>query len=81
MAGLRRLQLSLAGIGFYAWARTLKLRTPAALGGSVIYMFSGFLIASVVFTMFIAAVAWLPLILAVIEWTIRKQEAKGAHGL
>ena len=74
------LQVGLAGMGFYAWARTLKLRTLAALGGGVVYMFSGFLIASVVFTMFIAAVAWLPVILAVIEWTIRKQEAKGVQG-
>ena len=41
-------------------------------------MFSGFLIVSVVFTMFIAAVVWLPLLLAVIEWMIRKQEEKGA---
>ncbi|MCC6455334.1 MAG: oligosaccharide flippase family protein [Caldilineaceae bacterium] len=74
------LQVGLAGMGFYAWARTLKLRPLAALGGGVVYMFSGFLIASVVFTMFIAAVAWLPLILAVIEWTIRKQEEKGVQG-
>lgn len=74
------LQIALAGIGFYAWARTLNLRPLAALGGGVVYMFSGFLIASVVFTMFVAAVPWLPIILAVIEWTIRKQENKGATG-
>ena len=40
-------------------------------------MFSGFLIVSVVFTMFIAAAVWLPLLLALIEIIIRKQEAKG----
>ena len=74
------LQVALAGMGFYAWGRTLKLGVAAALGGGVVYMFSGFLIASVVFTMFIAAVAWLPIILALIEWTIRKQEEKGVHG-
>jgi O-antigen/teichoic acid export membrane protein len=74
------LQIALAGIGFYGWARTLKLRPLAALGGGTVYMFSGFLIASVVFTMFVAAVAWLPILLAVIEWTIRKQETKGAQG-
>lgn len=74
------LQVGLAGAAFYAWARTLKMRPPAALGGGVVYMFSGFLIASVVFTMFVAAVAWLPLILAIIEWTIHKQEVKGVHG-
>ena len=74
------LQISLAGMGLYAWARTLRLRPWAALGGGVVYMFSGFLIASVVFTMFIAAAAWLPLTLAVIEWIVRKQEEKGAAG-
>jgi O-antigen/teichoic acid export membrane protein len=74
------LQVALAGMGLYTWARTLKLRPLAALGGGVIYMFSGFLIASVVFTMFIAAVAWLPFVLAVIEWIIRKQEEKGLQG-
>ena len=42
-------------------------------------MFSGFLIVSVVFTMFLAAVPWLPLLLAVIESIIRKQEEKGVH--
>jgi O-antigen/teichoic acid export membrane protein len=74
------LQIALAGMGMYAWARTLGLRPAAALGGGVVYMFSGFLIASVVFTMFVAAAAWLPWVLAVIEWTIRKQEQKGIHG-
>ena len=44
-------------------------------------MFSGFLIVSVVFTMFLAAVPWLPLLLAVIEWIIRKQEEKGIRQL
>lgn len=72
------LQLALAGMGLYTWARTLRLRPLAALTGGVVYMFSGFLVASVVFTMFIAAVAWLPFLLATIEWIIRKQEEKGA---
>ncbi len=71
------LQIGLAGTGLYVWARTVGLRPPAALLGGVVYMFSGFLIASVVFTMFIAAAAWLPFILAVIEQVIRKQEQKG----
>lgn len=71
------LQVGLAGMGMYTWARTLGLHPAAALAGGVIYMFSGFLIASVVFTMFIAAVAWLPFVLALIEWMVRKQEQKG----
>ncbi len=62
----------------YIFARVLRLRIPAALFSGIVFMFSGFLIVSVVFTMFIAAVVWLPLLLAVIEWIIRKQEEKGA---
>jgi O-antigen/teichoic acid export membrane protein len=74
------LQTGLAGTGLYLLARVLGLRVVPALLGGVVYMFSGFLIASVVFTMFIAAAAWPPLLLAVIEWIVRKQEAKGLAG-
>ena len=61
----------------YVFGRVLRLRVLAALFGAVVYMFSGFLIVSVVFTMFLAAVPWLPLLLAVIEFIVQKQEAKG----
>ncbi|HXF62685.1 MAG TPA: hypothetical protein VNK95_13770, partial [Caldilineaceae bacterium] len=74
------LQLGLAGANLYLLGRALGLGVAPALFGGVVYMFSGFLIASVVFTMFIAAAAWLPLILAVIEWMARKQEEKGLQG-
>lgn len=73
------LQVALAGINTYIFARTLRLHPLAALLSGVIFMFSGFLIVSVVFTMFLAAVAWLPLLLAVIEFTIQKQEEKGVQ--
>jgi O-antigen/teichoic acid export membrane protein len=63
----------------YLFARVLRLRVPAALFGAVVYMFSGFLIVSVVFTMFLAAAPWLPLLLAVIEVIVRKQEEKGVR--
>jgi O-antigen/teichoic acid export membrane protein len=72
------LQVALAGMSMYVFGRVLRLRVWAALLGGVLYMFSGFLIVSVVFTMFIAAVPWLPLLLAVIEAIVRKQEEKGA---
>ncbi|MGL4650680.1 MAG: hypothetical protein ACRC1H_14830, partial [Caldilineaceae bacterium] len=71
------LQVALAGWSMYALARVLRLRVIPALAAGVVYMFSGFLITSVVFTMFVAAVPWLPLLLAIIEWMIRKQEQKG----
>lgn len=73
------LQIAVAGANMYLFARVLRLRPLAALYGAVVYMFSGFLIVSVVFTMFVAAVPWLPLLLAVIEFIVRKQEKKGAH--
>lgn len=72
------LQVALAGMGMYLYTRLLRLRMPAALLSAVVYMFSGFLIVSVVFTMFLAALPWLPFLLAVIEWIVRKQESKGA---
>ena len=71
------LQIGLAGANMYLLGRVLGLRRAAALAAGLIYMFSGFLIVSVVFTMFVAAVAWLPLILAIIEIIVRKQEEKG----
>ncbi len=71
------LQIALAGISLYALARALRLSRPAALIGGVAYMLSGFFMVSVVFTMMIAAAAWLPALLACIEIVIRKQEEKG----
>jgi len=74
------LQVALAGWSMYLFARVVRLKILAALFAGVVYMFSGFLIVSVVFTMFVAAVPWLPLLLAVIEVMIRKQEEKGGTG-
>ncbi|MCS7222267.1 MAG: oligosaccharide flippase family protein [Anaerolineae bacterium] len=71
------LQIGLAGVSLYALARALRLSRPAALIGGVAYMLSGFFMVSVVFTMMIAAAAWLPALLACIEVVIRKQEEKG----
>ncbi|MBW7881967.1 MAG: oligosaccharide flippase family protein [Caldilineaceae bacterium] len=71
------LQIAVAGMSMYLFGRVLRLRPPAALFSGVVYMFSGFLIASVVFTMFVAAVPWLPFLLAIIEFIIQKQEQKG----
>jgi O-antigen/teichoic acid export membrane protein len=70
------LQIGLAGMSLYALARVLRLSRPAALIGGVAYMLSGFFLVSVVFTMMIAAAAWLPALLACIEVVVRKQEEK-----
>ena len=72
------LHVALAGINTYLLARALRLRPRAALVAGLAFMFSGFLIVSVVFTMFLAAIVWLPLLLATIEIMVHKQEEKGA---
>ena len=71
------LQLGLAALGVYVFARVIGQRRAAAMLAAVAYAFSGFYLVSVGFTMIIAAAAWLPLILAVIEIVVRKQEGKG----
>lgn len=73
------LQLAIAGINLYILGRVLRLPPLAALFGGVVFQFSGFLIVSVVFPMVIAAAAWLPLLLAIIEFIVRKQEEKGGQ--
>ncbi|MCL4298092.1 MAG: flippase [Anaerolineae bacterium] len=73
-------QLWLAGLGMYIFLRTLRVTRLGALVGGITYSLSAFFIVSVVFTMIIAGAAWLPLILALIEMIIRKQEDKGLRG-
>ncbi|MDQ1300101.1 MAG: hypothetical protein QG637_18, partial [Chloroflexota bacterium] len=72
------LQLGLAAVGMFIFARTLGQRRVGAIIAAVAYAFSGFYIVSVNFTMMIAAAAWLPFILAMIQVIIAKQEQKGA---
>lgn len=71
------LQLALAGLFTYVFLRVVGANRLGAAIGGVTYQLSGFMVVSVVFTMIIAAAAWLPLILACIEVVIRKQESKG----
>jgi O-antigen/teichoic acid export membrane protein len=73
------LQLGLAALCMYAFARFLRLRPVAAAFSAVAYAFSLFFIVSVNFTMFLAAASWLPLLLAMIERVVQKQEEKGAR--
>ncbi len=71
------LQLWLAGVFMYLFGRVLRLGRFPALVAGITYQLSAFFLVSVVFTMILAAAAWLPLLLAVIEVMIRKQEDKG----
>jgi O-antigen/teichoic acid export membrane protein len=70
------LQLWMAGVYMYLFVRVLRLGVLPALVASITYQLSAFFLVSVVFTMIIAAAAWLPLLLAIIEVMIRKQEEK-----
>ncbi|MGA9348482.1 MAG: oligosaccharide flippase family protein [Anaerolineae bacterium] len=66
------LQLFLAGLFAFIYARVIGLGRLGAAVTAITYMFSAFMIVSVVFTMIIAAAAWLPLLLAMIELIIKK---------
>jgi len=71
-------QLWLAGVFMFLFGRVLRLgRFPALIAG-LTYQLSAFFLVSVVFTMVIAAAVWLPLLLAIIEIMIRRQEEKGS---
>jgi O-antigen/teichoic acid export membrane protein len=72
------LQLWMAGGTMYLLGRVLRLgRFPALIAGMT-YQLSAFFVVSIVFPMIIAAAAWLPLLLAIVEIMIRKQEEKGS---
>ncbi|MEM7344494.1 MAG: oligosaccharide flippase family protein, partial [Chloroflexota bacterium] len=70
-------QLWLAGLFMYGFVRVLRGNRFGALIAGITYSLSTFFIVSVVFTMIIASAIWLPLVLAMIELIIRKQEEKG----
>ncbi|NJN95089.1 MAG: YfhO family protein [Anaerolineales bacterium] len=73
-------QLWLAGLAMYVFLRVLRVTRLGALIGGITYSLSAFFVVSVVFTMIIAGAVWLPLLLALIEIIIRKQEEKGLTG-
>lgn len=71
------LQFSVIAWGMYVFGRSLRLGRAPSLFAGLAFAFSGFVVVSVVFTMIIAAAAWLPVLLACIETIVRKQEEKG----
>ena len=72
------LQLFLAGLFAFIYARVIGLGRLGAAVTAITYMFSAFMVTSVVFTMIIAAAAWLPLLLAMIELVIKKAEGRAS---
>ena len=67
------LQLWLAGVSMYILARTLGSNRIGGLIAGMTYQLSSVFVVSVVFTMIIAAMVWLPLLLALIEKVVRAQ--------
>ncbi len=71
------LQLGLAGVWTYLFARTLGASRLGSLIAGITFQFSGFMVVSVVHPMIIAGASWLPFILAMAELVIRQQPALG----
>lgn len=67
--------LWMAGAFMYAFARGLGIRRSGAAIAGVTYQLAGFFTVSAVFPMIIAGAAWLPLILLMLEFIIRRRPA------
>ena len=74
------LQFWLAGICMYVLARTVGANRLGGLLAGMVYQLSAVYVVSTVFTMIIAAMVWLPLLLALIELVIR-QQMRGGSGV
>ncbi len=72
-------QLFLAGASMYLFARVLRMTRGGALMAAVIYQLCSYMLVSVDFPMVLAASAWLPFLLAMIELVIRQQPALGGR--
>lgn len=72
-------QFFLAGLFTYIFLRVLGLRRLSALCGAMVYELGLFMVVSVVFTMIIAGVVWLPLILTSLELILRQHPALGGR--
>ncbi|HKZ85529.1 MAG TPA: oligosaccharide flippase family protein [Anaerolineae bacterium] len=70
-------QLFLAGASMYVLGRMLGIGRFGSFFAAIVYQLSGFFVVSVVFTMIIAAAAWLPLLLAMIECVIQERPLLG----
>ncbi|MFN8595265.1 MAG: oligosaccharide flippase family protein [Anaerolineae bacterium] len=70
-------QLFLAGAFMYVFCRVLGIGRLGSAFAAITYQLSGFYIVSVVFSMIIAAAAWLPLLLAMIELIVQQRPLFG----
>ncbi len=72
-------QFFLAGLFMYLFLRTLRVGRLGAMFGAILYQFSLFMVVSVVFTMIIAGVVWLPLILICLDGIVQQRPALGGR--
>ena len=70
-------QLWLAGAGMYLLLRGLHVGRFGGVVAALAWQLSAFLVISAVFPMILAAAAWLPLLLLLVELTIRAQPLAG----
>ena len=71
------LQLWIAGLAMYAFARGLGQRRIGGLVAAIGWQFSGFMIIQTVFPMIQSAMAWLPVLLLMIEHIIQSRRLLG----
>ncbi len=71
------LQLGLAGVFTYLFARVLGIRRLGGVLAGITFQFSGCMVASVVHLMIIAGISWLPFILAMVELIVQQRPALG----
>jgi len=71
------LQLGLAGIFAYLFARVLGIRRLGGLIAGITFQFSGFMVVSVVHPMIVAGASWLPFILAMVELVVQQRPVLG----
>ncbi len=73
------LQLGMAGVFAYLFARVLGIRRIGSLVAGITFQLSGFMLVSVVHPMIIAGASWLPFILAMVELIIKQRPALGGR--
>jgi hypothetical protein len=67
------LQFSIAGLGFFLFARSLGLWRIPSLLGAIAYMFGGFMVARVVHLSIFSGAALIPLLFFCVERALRSQ--------
>lgn len=71
------IQLWLAGVGMYALMRGLRSGRFGSAIAALAWQLSAFLVISAVFPMILATATWLPFLLLLVEFCIRKQTLDG----